>query len=168
VALVYPRDASSSNNNIEHRIHAANRKLPDYARVEKWYRLAKPMSNAWQFTTNLLAARDFGRVTATANLGLIYEWGQGRDTEFESALHVQARYRFREALEPALELHRGQDTIAIGPALTGLVRGSKGRKLRWELGLFTGADSKRPDRIIKANIEIEFRRSRPNDPALRC
>ena len=112
--------------------------------------------NSWEFATSLLTSRDFGKITATANLGLIYEWGQGRPNEFETALHVQARYRLQEAFEPAIELHMGQDTIAIGPALTGLIRPSQGKKLRWELGVFLGADSKSPDQIIKANIEFEF------------
>ncbi len=113
-------------------------------------------ANAWELATSLLTSRDFGKITATANLGLIYEWGEGRANEFETALHVQTRYRLQEAFEPAIELHMGQDTVAIGPALTGLIRPSQGKKLRWELGVFLGADNKSPDRTFKANIEFEF------------
>lgn len=112
--------------------------------------------NAWEFSTQLLMARDFGKVTANANLGVIYEWGHGIDDEFETALHVQTRYRLRESFEPAVELHIGQDTTAIGPVFTGLIRPSQGRKLRWEIGILTGVDEKSPDRIFKANIEFEF------------
>ncbi len=112
--------------------------------------------NAWEFAASLLAARDFGKITATANLGVIYEWGQGIDNEFETALHAQARYRLKESFEPAIELHMGQDTVAMGPVLTGLLRPGQGRKLRWELGILAGLDDKSPDRIIKANIELEF------------
>ncbi len=112
--------------------------------------------NAWEFSTSLLAARDFRKITATVNLGIIYEWGRDRKEEIETALHVQTRYRFKEAFEPAIELHLGQDTIAIGPAITGLVRISHGKKLRWELGAFAGIDSDSPDQTIKANIEFEF------------
>lgn len=112
--------------------------------------------NAWEFATSLLASRDFSKITATVNLGIIYEWGQGRKEEIETALHVQTRYRFKEAFEPAIELHLGQDTIAIGPAITGLVRISQGKKLRWELGAFAGIDSDSPDQTIKASIEFEF------------
>jgi hypothetical protein len=112
--------------------------------------------NAWEFSTSLLSSRDFGRFTATANLGFIYEWGGGIENEFETALHVQTRYRFKEAFEPAIELHMGQDTIAIGPAVTGLIRPSQGKKLRWELGVFAGVDDDSPDQTIKANIEFEF------------
>jgi len=112
--------------------------------------------NAWELSAQLLASRDFGKITTTANLGLIYEWGRGIQDEFETSLRAQARYRLREAFEPAVELHLGQDTRAIGPAITGLYRVSSGKKLRWELGIFAGIDSKSPDQILKANFEFEF------------
>lgn len=112
--------------------------------------------NAWELATSLLASRDFGRFTTTANLGLVYEWGQGISNEFETVFHAQARYRMQEVFEPAVELHIGQNTRAIGPAITGLLRASQGRKLRWELGIFVGIDSDSPDQTVKANVEFEF------------
>jgi hypothetical protein len=112
--------------------------------------------NAWEASTNLLASRDIGRVTVTANIGLIYEWGQGIQNEFESVLHLQARYRYKEIFEPVIELHMGQGTTAIGPSITGLARVAEGKKLRWELGIFAGIDGRSPDQTIKANIEFEF------------
>jgi hypothetical protein len=112
--------------------------------------------NAWEFSTQMLVSRDWGKVSAIANIGVIYEWGERIQNEVETTLRVQTRYRLREAFEPALELHMGQDTRAIGPALTGLVRISQGKKLRWELGLFAGLDEKSPDRTVKANVEFEF------------
>lgn len=112
--------------------------------------------NAWEVATSLLTSRDFGRWTAIANLGLIYEWGRGINDEIETALHVQTRFRYKETFEPAFELHMGQDTIALGPAVTGLVRFSRGKKLRWELGVFAGLSSRSPDQTFKANIEFEF------------
>lgn len=112
--------------------------------------------NAWDLSTYLLAARDFGRVTAMANLGLIYEQGAFIRSEFETTLRAQVRYRLKEIFEPAIELHMGEDTQAIGPAITGLVRMPSGKKLRWELGVFAGLDNKSPDQTIKANLEFEF------------
>ncbi len=44
VALVYPRDPSSSDRDIDRWIASANRKLPDYACIEKWFRLAEPLT----------------------------------------------------------------------------------------------------------------------------
>jgi len=112
--------------------------------------------NAWEASAQLLAARDFGRTTVTGNLGLIYEGGKRIENEIESTLRLQARYRLRETFEPSLELHLGQDTTAAGPLFSGLFRVGEGRKLRWELGLFTGVSEKSPDRIVKANLEFEF------------
>ena len=104
----------------------------------------------------LIATRDFGKWIGTANAGLIYEWGPGIDNEIDSLLRLQARYRFKESLEPAIELHMGQDTVALGPALTGLRRLSPGKKLRWEAGIFWGVDNDSPDQTLKLGIEYEF------------
>jgi len=113
-------------------------------------------NNIWEASAHLLAVRDFGRSTVTANLGLIYEWGEPIENEIETNLRVQARYRLAEVFEPGLELHVGQDTTAVGPAFTGLFRVSQGRKLRWELGYFSGVSERSPDNILRANIEFEF------------
>ena len=110
----------------------------------------------WEMSANLITSRDFGRWTGTANLGLIYEWGDGVISEFETALRAQARYRLKEAFEPAIELHMGQDTVALGPALTGLSRLSPGKKLRWEAGIFWGLNDQSPDQTVKLNVEFEF------------
>ena len=112
--------------------------------------------NVWEASTTLIATREFGKWIGTANAGLIYEWGSGVKDEIETLLRLQARYRFKESLEPAIELHMGQDTIALGPALTGLSRLSPGKKLRWEAGVFLGMDSASPDRTFKLGIEYEF------------
>jgi long-subunit acyl-CoA synthetase (AMP-forming) len=45
VALVYPHDASSSDQDIETWVDKVNLGLPDYARVARWYRLPKPLSS---------------------------------------------------------------------------------------------------------------------------
>jgi hypothetical protein len=71
-------------------------------------------------------------------------------------LHMQVRYRLKESFEPAIELHVGQDTTAVGPAIGGLFRISEGKKLRWEFGLFAGISERSPDSIVKANIEFQF------------
>jgi hypothetical protein len=112
--------------------------------------------NIWEASAMLISSRDFGRWTGTANLGVIYEWGSGIENEIETELRVQARYRLKESLEPALELHAGQDTKALGPILTGLLRLSPGKKLRWETGIFFGLDDDSADQTIKLNLEYEF------------
>lgn len=110
----------------------------------------------WEASAILISSRDFGRWTGTANLGVVYEWGSGLDNEIETLLRVQARYRLKESLEPTIELHVGQDSKAIGPALTGLLRLSPGKKLRWDAGIFFGLDNASADETIKLNLEYEF------------
>jgi len=112
--------------------------------------------DVWELAATVVSARDFGRWTGVANLGLVYEWGSGISDELESELRLQARYRFRESIEPAVELHMGQDTVALGPAIVGLQRLSPGKKLRYELGIFWGLDEQSPDQTVKASIEFEF------------
>ncbi len=112
--------------------------------------------NAWEASAQLLASRDFGKLTAIANFGVIYEWGERVQNEIETTLRVQMRYRLTEKLEPGIELHVGQDTTALGPVFSGLVRVSRGRKFRWDLGVFAGLSESSPDHILKANIEFEF------------
>jgi hypothetical protein len=113
-------------------------------------------SRAWEASAKVLSSRDFGRWTATANFALAYEWGAGVSDEIETEFHLQARHRFKEVLEPAVEFHMGQDVVLLGPLLAGVYRLSPGRKLRWDGGIFWGLDEKSPDRVIKLNIEYEF------------
>jgi hypothetical protein len=110
----------------------------------------------WEASAALISSRDFGRWTGTANLGVVYEWGSGIDNEIETVLRVQARYRLKESFEPAIELHAGQGSKAMGPALAGLLRLSPGRKFRWDAGVFFGLDNDSADQTIKLNLEYEF------------
>jgi len=112
--------------------------------------------SVWELSGSLIASRDFGRWSGIANVGLIYEWGSGIQNEIETALHVQTRYRLKETFEPAIELHMGQDTVALGPAIIGLGRLSPGKKIRWEAGIFFGLDNRSPDQTIKLYFEFEF------------
>ena len=44
VALLLPGDSELNDNDIADAVEAANRTLPDYARVMKWLRLDTPLS----------------------------------------------------------------------------------------------------------------------------
>lgn len=110
----------------------------------------------WEAGATVISARDFGRWSAVANLGLYYESGAGVDDEFETQFHMQTRYRLKEFFEPAIELHIGQDTAAVGPAVTGVYRLAPGKKLGWNVGIFRGIENETPDRIFKLIVEYEF------------
>jgi len=112
--------------------------------------------DVWEYSTALLLEKEFGRYSATANIGLEYEWGDDIDDELETRLALQARYRYSPRLEPALEFYMGQDTLGIGPALLGAERLGIMKALRWQLGIILGLDDDTPDYTLRAVLEYEF------------
>lgn len=112
--------------------------------------------NSWEGSAALLAEHDWSRWVAVANLGIVYEWGGGIKSEFESRLAAQLRYRWSPAFEPGFELFSGEDTRAVGPALTGALRLGAGRALRWNAAVLIGVDGATPDTNVKMHIEYEF------------
>jgi len=109
-----------------------------------------------EFTTALLVEKEWGRWTGTANLYTTYEFGDDIKSEFETALAMQARYRYAMHLEPAVELYKGQDTLGFGPVILGSHPLGTGRRLRWEAGIIFGLDQPTPDQSFKALLEYEF------------
>lgn len=61
-ALVYPLHETASDGAIDGAIQAANARLPDYARVQHWYRLQRPL----ECTSGLLTANGRPRREAIA------------------------------------------------------------------------------------------------------
>jgi hypothetical protein len=116
----------------------------------------KRSSNAMEVSTALLVEKEWGRWQGTANLYAIYEFGDDLDNEFETALAAQLRYRYRQFLEPALELYKGQDTLGLGPVLTGTVRLGGRHKLYWEAGDIFGLDSDTANQTFRLLFEYEF------------
>lgn len=112
--------------------------------------------DAWEVASAVLAEKEWRRWVGTANLWFIYEWGDNRNDEFETALSMQARYRYSRHFEPAIELYSGQNTRALGPAIMGDVRFGAGKKLHWETGLIFGLDDKTPDTTLRLLTEFEF------------
>jgi hypothetical protein len=112
--------------------------------------------NNWELATALLMEKEFGRWVNTTNLKIIYEWGTRIDSELESALAMQMRYRYSRLFEPAIELYSGQNTRAIGPVVMGDVKFDGPKKLHWEAGLLLGVDDKTPDTTWRLLTEYEF------------
>lgn len=110
----------------------------------------------WEYATTLLLERELGRFSATANLGLVYEWGDDIADELETTAALQARYRQSPVLEPALELYLGEDTRALGPVLLGMARLGERQALRWEAGVVWGLDHTTADYSFRALLEYEF------------
>lgn len=112
--------------------------------------------DVWELANTLIVAHDWGRWTGTANLSLIYETGDDIGAEWETQLKAQLKYRRAAELEPALELHMGENTRGLGPLLSGVFRLGNGDKLLWESGIIFGLDSVTPDINLKLNLEYEF------------
>lgn len=110
----------------------------------------------WEYSTAVLLEKEFGRFSAAANLGLVYEWGDDIDNEVESFVALQTRYRYSPRFEPALELYLGQDTRGIGPVITGAERLGNMKALRWEAGVILGFDKDTADYTLRAVLEYEF------------
>lgn len=109
-----------------------------------------------EFALGILTEREFGRWSGTANLFLIQEWGNDIEDEFETALTLQARYRYARAFEPAIELYAGENTRAIGPVFGGSFNVGIRKSVTWESGLIFGLDSKTPNQTYRFLLEFEF------------
>ena len=112
--------------------------------------------DVWEYATTVLLEKEFGKFSGTANLGLIYEWGDDIKDEWETTMALQGRYRMSPRLEPAVELYLGEDTLGIGPVLMGMERLGALRALRWEAGIIFGAADDTADYTLRAVLEYEF------------
>jgi len=113
-------------------------------------------ADLWEYSTALLLEKEFGRFSGTANLGLTYEWGDDIADEWETFLSLQGRYRYSPRLEPAVEFYSAQDTLGLGPVLTGMERVGQRQAIRWEAGIIFGLDGDTADYTLKAVLEYEF------------
>lgn len=109
-----------------------------------------------EFSTTLMAEREWGRLVGTGNFSLAFESGADIDNELETSAAFQLRYRYSRALEPAIELYSSQDTLALGPVIMGEQRFGIRKKLHWELGAIAGISNETPDATLRALAEFEF------------
>jgi hypothetical protein len=110
----------------------------------------------WEFSTSVLVEKEWGHTVGTANLGLAFETGSDINDELESFGAFQLRYRYSRALEPAVELYSGQNTLGAGPVLMGEQRFGVRKKLHWEFGAILGISDETPDTTLRALAEFEF------------
>jgi len=112
--------------------------------------------DAWEASSTLLLERELGDFSVTANLGLLYEWGEVIRDEWEASLAAQARYRYAPRLEPALELYVGENTFGLGPVVAGSESLGGIRALGWEGGVIFGLDDRTADYTLRLDLELEF------------
>lgn len=117
--------------------------------------LEKTDGNAvWETSIGLLNNYNWRRWQITTNLLIEYEWGD-IDDEVESAFATRSIYRYRPGFEPGVEVFIGEDTLAFGPTIGGLIRTNSPRKFRWSTALLFGSRES-PERTIKLELEYEF------------
>lgn len=112
--------------------------------------------DVWEFGTALLLEKEWGKWSAAANFWVLNEWGSDINDELETSLNLQARYRYSQAFEPAIEFYSGQDARGLGPAFMGQVKMGNRQRLRWEAGVIFGLDSTSPNRTLRFLLEFEF------------
>lgn len=112
--------------------------------------------NIWEGSSEVIMLREWPRWVATANVGVVYEWGEGIDNEWETRFSGQFKYRYKETLEPAIEVYLGQNSQAIGPVVAGVYRLAPHKKIAWDSGVIFAFDSETPDVSFKVNVEYEY------------
>ena len=116
----------------------------------------QPKIDAWDFSTGILAEKEWGRWSGTANFIVKREWGSAVENDWKTRIGLQARYRYSRTFEPALEFYSGQDTLGLGPAFMGQFRPGTKYQLRWEAGALFGLDNSSPNRTFRFSLEFEF------------
>lgn len=109
--------------------------------------------NVWEISVGLLAEKEFGQTSLTANLFFIYETDE---KEKEAEFRLQYRYRWLPQVQPGIELFTGDDFIGIGPSFMGIQRFGGQKQLKWEAGFIFGLDDETANRSLRLGIEYEF------------
>jgi len=112
--------------------------------------------DAWQASAGLLAEKEWGRWSGTANFFLWNSWGSDISDNFDARLNFQARFRFSPFFEPAFEFYSSEDTRGAGPAALGQLKLAAKRQLNWEAGAIIGLDDSSPDLTLRFLLEYEF------------
>ena len=109
-----------------------------------------------ELSSAVLISRQWGRWVGTANLGIEYEFGSDIDNEFDTFVAAKLRYRYKQYLEPGIELYIDEITSGVGPVFSGLVRGRENTKWQWEVGLVLPLNNQTPDYSYRFLLEFEF------------
>lgn len=106
----------------------------------------------YEAATALVVAHDWGRYSGAANLALKYEAGEYIQSELETSLALQGRYRWMREFEPGIEWHKAQNLNALGAVAQGRV----GVSWQWFVGLYGGLDDTSPSVSVNTYLEYEF------------
>lgn len=131
------------------------------------YEKAASDSDADKVETKLLLEKPVGMLTHTANVILGREVGANRSGGTEFELAWRTRYRFMPILEPGIEVYweagelgnlapANQQTLNLGPVLSGIYKTGHASKLAYEIGYLRGVTSATPRDTLKLVLEYEL------------
>jgi hypothetical protein len=112
--------------------------------------------DSWEFTTGVLAEKEFGRNSLTINLLASQSWGSDTISKLQGEFRLKYRYRWIPEIQPAIEIYSSRDFLGIGPAFMGIKRFEGQRQLKWELGFIAGLNGKSTDHTLRFALEMEF------------
>lgn len=110
----------------------------------------------WEVAAAVLIEKEWRKWSGTANFFVSGQWGSDANNELDTKLNLQARYRYSQAFEPAIEFYNGQDTRGIGPVFLGQIKMAGGRQVKWELGAIFGLTDESPNQTLRLLLEFEF------------
>lgn len=111
--------------------------------------------SVWETSIGMLNNYNWRRWQFTTNLLVEFEWGNDINDEIESAFASKSIYRYRPEFEPGIEIFIGEDTLAFGPTVGGLIRTTSAQKFRWSASLLFG-NRESPERTFKLELDYEF------------
>ncbi|MGB5325568.1 MAG: hypothetical protein WBN40_09115 [Pseudomonadales bacterium] len=112
--------------------------------------------NNWEASGAVLAEKEFGRYSLTMNSFTAFEWGEDIESEWESELRLQWRYRWIPLLQPAIEVYSGEDFVGIGPGAIGILRFDGQKQLKWEAGYISEVAHAGKDNTFRIALEFEY------------
>lgn len=112
--------------------------------------------DSWEFTTGLLAEKEFGRTSLTLNFLVSQSWGSDSDKTLQGDFRLKYRYRWIPEIQPAIEIYSKHEFLGIGPAFMGISRFEGQRQLKWELAFIAGLNGKSTDHTLRFALEMEF------------
>ncbi len=131
--------------------------------------IEKPRDHAegWEFAWGPLLQAEAGRMQYNANLIWKRQVRGEEPSVTELGYRLQAKYRWREALEFGAQAFgdlgpwrhwsaASDQSHRIGPALFGRAHLAPGHALVWDAGYLFGTTHGSPDRVLRAQVEYEF------------
>ncbi len=109
-----------------------------------------------EIVAGLLLEKDWGNLTATANINVEKQFGDNHEAEIEKIVNARLLWRYQPTLQPALETFLAEEEKQAGPMIYGVLELAHHHKLKYDAGILLGLNNDSPDRVWRINFEYEF------------